>query len=55
MNITDLNECLSELPEISVMEFYRPRSPISGPFNWAVRETVAETSLAAETCQVVAA
>jgi hypothetical protein len=55
MNITDLNECLSELPEISVLEFYRPRSPISGPFSWAICDTTAEGSLAAETCQIVAA
>ncbi len=41
MNITDVNDCLSELPEISILEFFRPRSPISGPFNWALCETAA--------------
>jgi len=41
MTITDVNECLSELPEISVLEFFRPRSPIAGPFNWGLCETAA--------------
>jgi len=40
MHITDLNECLSELPEISILEFFRPRSPVSGPFSWSMEQPV---------------
>ncbi len=29
MTITDINDCLSELPEISPLEYFRPRAPIA--------------------------
>ena len=35
MHITDLDECLFELPEINVREMFRPRNPASGPFSWS--------------------
>lgn len=34
MNITDLNECLSELPEISVHDLYSKRQPIESAIRW---------------------
>jgi hypothetical protein len=39
MNITDLNECLSELPEISVLEFFRG-PPVESPFRWTGEDAI---------------
>jgi hypothetical protein len=39
MHIADLNECLAELPEISVLEYFR-RRPAGGPFRWTGKDAV---------------
>lgn len=39
MHITDLNECLAELPEISVLELFRARPP-GASFRWTGEEAI---------------
>lgn len=39
MHIADLNECLEELPEISVLEYFRSR-PAGARFRWTGKDAV---------------
>ena len=40
MHLSDLNECLTELPEISVLEYFRPRQSIGSSFRWTGEEAI---------------